>query len=324
MSDNASLFSKVLIYEHDQSALNKILDFCYQNHLLPVRHTSHSTDAVLDKNVIDLGAVFISEIGVFNDLEGLALAQVIQKARPELPIFIRTEKGIGRFANYQWSDLSCTFEIDELDDVKPILNEYLFSRSYPEFLLDGIREITTEALQTTFKKVSVTSSEPYLVHDKIVYGEVLSLIPLESSWCRGYMMLQSDNDKLIDALAMCNEELLGRDATFLDVNDLLNEVTNMAWGGIKSRFFTDYDETLASNLKMQVPIIVNHAHKYITFGSREPQLTFQYDLEFSGVVDLRVTLYQRLIFNMSWSPESCSFAENDVDNLVTSGDLEFF
>ena len=33
---------------------------------------------------------------------------------------------------------------------------------------------------------------PYIVRDRIIFGEVFSLIPLESSWCRGYMMLQTE------------------------------------------------------------------------------------------------------------------------------------
>ena len=51
-----------------------------------------------------------------------------------------------------------------------------------------------------------------------------------------------------------------------------------------------------------MPLIVNHKHKYISFGTDNPQLCFLYTLtdETSG---RSVKLYQRFIFNLNWSPE---------------------
>jgi hypothetical protein len=56
---------------------------------------------------------------------------------------------------------------------------------------------------------------------------VFSLIPLESSWCRGYMMLQTEEEPI---LGMLNSDPLFPESNFRDVNALLGEITNLIWG----------------------------------------------------------------------------------------------
>ena len=74
---------------------------------------------------------------------------------------------------------------------------------------------------------------------------------------------------------------------------------------------------------MQVPLVVNHKHKYISFGTENPQLCFLYTLtdETNGRA---VKVYQRFIFNLSWSPEDFKEVTHDVDEFVDSGELELF
>ena len=38
------------------------------------------------------------------------------------------------------------------------------------------------------------------MRDRIIFGEVFSLIPLESTWCRGYMMMQAEEQPILDLL----------------------------------------------------------------------------------------------------------------------------
>ena len=74
----------------------------------------------------------------------------------------------------------------------------------------------------------------------------------------------------------------------------------------------------------QVPIIINHLHRYISFGSDNPQLCFKYTLNESADAGHRLEIYQKFVFNLNWSPED--FAENltSVDELVESGELDLF
>ncbi|MGE6057354.1 hypothetical protein ACQJ2V_28405, partial [Klebsiella variicola subsp. variicola] len=76
----------------------------------------------------------------------------------------------------------------------------IFSQQYPNALVRGIAEISRMVLESQFPGMQVEIEQPYLVRDRIIFGEVFTLIPLESSWCRGYMMLQAEQ-KTLQALA---------------------------------------------------------------------------------------------------------------------------
>ena len=73
-----------------------------------------------------------------------------------------------------------------------------------------------------------------------------------------------------------------------------------------------------------MPIIVNHQNKYITFGTDIPQLCFKYTLRQTGGDRKEITLYQKFIFNLSWAPEKFSENQPTVDDLIDTGELEFF
>jgi hypothetical protein len=75
----------------------------------------------------------------------------------------------------------------------------------------------------------------------------------------------------------------------------------------------------------QVPLIINHLHRYISFGSEKPQLCFKYTLHDAENSDRQsLIIYQRFIFNLNWAPEE--FAENEasVEDLFEMGELELF
>lgn len=110
-------------------------------------------------------------------------------------------------------------------------------------------------------------------------------------------------------------------ASFRAVNSLLGEITNLIWGGFKNRYIGD--ETTLARSSIQVPLVVNHKHKYISFGSEDPQLCFLYTLtdDESGK---SVRLYQRFVFNLAWAPEDFKEIVQPTDELVESGELELF
>ena len=57
------------------------------------------------------------------------------------------------------------------------------------------------------------------------------------------------------------------------------EITNLIWGAFKNRYIGDGDRLARS---AQVPLIVNHKHKYISFGTSNPQLCFRFTLTDAG------------------------------------------
>jgi hypothetical protein len=122
-------------------------------------------------------------------------------------------------------------------------------------------------------------------------------------------------------------ELLGRKVgpgaaiNFRQVNDLLSEITNLIWGAFKNRYIGDGKGTATS--QVQVPLLVNHKHKYISFGTENPQLCFRFTL--TDPVSARSTaLFARFVFNLSWSPEDFREIPQEVAGLVDSGELELF
>ncbi|MCQ4384351.1 chemotaxis protein CheX, partial [Clostridioides difficile] len=60
---------------------------------------------------------------------------------------------------------------------------------------------------------------------------------LESAWCRGYMLLQTSEQPLLDMIGGTRDA--GRAPDFRDVNSVLGELTNLVWGAFKNRYLGD-------------------------------------------------------------------------------------
>lgn len=319
MTDNSSPVSKVLVHDCSRENETAIKQFCDNNQLVALKS---SCDNVLDvlRSYVDLGGVFLSE-----DLDGepgggIKLGEEIHRIRPELPIFLRVNSSSSSIEDPKKS-FCATYTIEDIDSLKGIINEYIFCTFYPNALIRGIEEITCETLQNFFEDVDISVSAPYLVKDRIIFGELFSLIPVESCWCKGYMTLQSEE---CNVRQMVKAEKLNDEAAdsenFRVINDVLSEITNMAWGTIRNRFISE--NCPVSDVRTQVPIIVNHKNKYITFGTNTPQLCFKYTLTRDEGASF--SLYIKFVFNLHWEPEKFSENQPSVNELVTSGELEFF
>ena len=134
------------------------------------------------------------------------------------------------------------------------------------------------------------------------------------------MMLQAEESPILDVLIADR----GQDAEtgFRAVNSLLGEITNLMWGAFKNRYFESAAAADTSS-RVQVPLIVNHKHKYISFGTENPQLCFLYVLT-DGKTGRSMKLYQRFVFNLNWSPEAFWEKTQEADELIESGLLELF
>lgn len=323
MTSASPLISKVLVFEDEPQMCDAIKALCQSNNLVPLRIHGSDVMAVLQSN-LDLGAVMLSEHAGGKPHGGIELATAIHKARPELPLFLRRDDRTDAY------DLSApeaalfraVYTIDKPANLIAALDTWIFNRSYPTPLVRGIAEVTQSAMGSQFHRVSVTHESPCLVRDRLIYGELFSLIPIESNWCRGFMMLQTKHQPLSDFIKHGKARFNADAHAFRDINNILSEITNLAWGSFKNRFTKP--DIFQAHLS-QVPIIVNHQHKYISFGSDDPQLCIKYTItDDDGGTPSSLEILQYFVFNLNWTPEN--FTENDTsaDELGASGELEFF
>lgn len=322
MQEAAQLVSKVLVLNDDAEVRGHIKAFCDAHHLIPVKPQAGAALTVLKSNV-DLGAIFMQETYTGEGGNALELARAIHAIRPELPIFLRREAAshLDDLPDLYRGIFTAAYITSTIDELAPLIDKNIFSFQYPNALVRGITEITKNTLETQFKGVEVRTEAPYMVRDRIIYGELFTLIPLESTWCRGYMMLQTEEGPLIKYVEDGRTHISRDPANFRDINHVMGEVTNLIWGAFKNRFISNEPVDWRQS---QVPLIVNHEHRYISFGSEDPQLCFRYTLVDPNGEVTPLVLYQRFVFNLSWAPEK--FKENEVlaEDLFESGELEFF
>lgn len=321
MTDTPSLAAKVLLLEHDPTHYRALLDFCDGMGLQPLPCTAAEVSPMLAQHK-DLGGVLLAEDLPCDSGDALGLARAIHHQRPELPVFLRRTRSepLGEAdaaaVRYPWPG-------DDLALLRTQVDASLFRLRYPAELVRGVLDLTHESLTGMFPGAEVSHEPPYIVHDRIIFGQVSTLIPIESTWCRGYMMLQTEEAGLrqgvIQGLGM---EGSGSDLGFRAMNHLLAETTNLIWGAFKNRYIPPeafaYEQT-------QVPIVINHEQKYISFGSSDPQLCIRWrlvDPRRAGLPPLIIV--QRLIFNLLWSPEEYARFAAAAPPPQPSGVLELF
>jgi len=317
--NDTDIVSKVLVHENCDEAKQQLKEFFAVKGLVGLKDNSKDIIELLNANT-DLGAVFLSAEDDYNGETGLEVGKRIHSLRPELPLFVRKQTLDDE--DVETAEFGLYYTLKDLGRLDYLIDEHLFSRFYPMPLIRGVQEISNDAFCSTIKDVTVVCDQPYLIKDQIIYGELFSLIPLESNWCRGYMMLQTTEQEILDVIAAEKTHLPIDSTNFRDVNSLLNEITNLVWGGIKSRFFTDSEAEGAN--RTQVPTLVNHKEKYISFGTTEPQLCFRYTISDTTSNSPSIVVYQKIIFNLDWRPEAFKESDQAVDDLMDSGELELF
>lgn len=319
--------SKVLVLD-DCPAHAQALKLFFDEHnliALKVRDSSR-LGSVLATN-IDLGGVLLADDYGGSVEQAAAAAARINTLRPELPVILRASghTPVEQLPGALTNGTCASFGAEDMTALRVAVERYIFSLDFPNALVRGIAEITEARLATLFAGLTVQRDTPSIVRDRIIFGEVFSLIPLEGTWCRGYMLMQAEEEPL---LGMIERDRAARQAGtasvragFRDLNNVLGELTNLIWGAFKNRFLVAQNARETS--QVQVPLLVNHKHRYISFGSDNPQLRFQYRLndEASGQ---SVSIDQRFVFNLSWSPEDFSENTVDVDDLVEAGELDLF
>jgi hypothetical protein len=320
MSEPSFLAAKVLLLEHDVGQYPRLLEFCESLGLVTVPCAAAAAMEALAQHK-DLAGVLLAEDLPCEGPDSLGLAMALHRQRPELPIFLRRtsarplSEDEARAATHPWPS-------GDLELLSAHIHRSLFGLRYPTVLVQGILELTLNALRSMFPNAEVEHEPAYVVHDRIIYGQVSTLIPLESTWCRGFMMLQTEEGALRQGMAQgMGYEGVGGDLGFRELNNLLGETTNLIWGAFKNRYIPPQ---AFANRQTQVPIVINHEQKYISFGSQDPQLCIRYQLSDPRRPRQRpLIIVQRFIFNLLFEAEAFTEFSQPAATAET-GELELF
>jgi hypothetical protein len=320
MTDSKVPITKLLVLDDNPDHAPALKQFCDERSLVALKARHDRVLSVLRSN-IDLGGVLIGDDYGGSIEEAANVALRIEALRPELPIILRLSPDMKPEAlpAALRRAVCATFTTRDMAALATAVDDYIFSLEFPNALVRGIAEITEVRLASLFRRVVVTRDTPSIVRDRIIFGEVFSLIPLDGAWCRGYMLMQVEEEPLLALLESENPQ--GTPGDFRDINSLLGELTNLIWGAFKDRFLNQ--DALSSRSQVQVPLLVNHKNRYISFGSSNPQLCFRYRLT-DETTGNSVTLDQRFVFSLNWSPEDFTETVVDVDSLVEAGELDLF
>lgn len=318
MPNDTQIKSKVLTFDTDISVLPKLRTIFDENNLMGMRSVGDPTivNVILEKN-IHMGALFVNNKGSWLDL-----SRQLKILRPELPLFLRVEekkdeKTISREDALLFDGI---FHISETEKITEYLKTHIFIRDYPVEMIRHIHDFSINAFKSMIPESPVHCPAPLVVRDNIIYGEITSLIPINTNWCRGYMMLQSNLKELHTLLKRTKNPSFNGTMDEV-VPPVISELTNLMWGGFKTVFLKEgfLEET---GPDIQVPILVNHKQKNISFGGDIPQLCFEYLLKDPLGLNGQTRIVQKFIFNLNWNPDLVK--EYDFRTLVEQGSIELF
>lgn len=322
--------SKILLLENDSNRADALEAFGAAHQLVCVPVRRDALAAALQTHY-DLGGVLLGEDFGGSREAAAAVAVALEVERPELPIVLRRAsreatndtlpEALLRVPRASWYE-------DESETLLAALDAHVFSQEYPDPLVDGITDMTFGRLRGLFPDLEVNWDTPSVVRDRIIFGEVLTLIPIETAWCRGWLLMQTEEMPLIELLP----PRAGRDeaSDFRDVNGVLGELTNLVWGAFRNRYLgnaSNADGSDVGRAQVQVPLLINHRRRYLSFGSDNPQLCIKYRL-MCPATGREVVIDQRFVFSLGWSregfDETAAQAAAAAEVEQASGELELF
>lgn len=272
---------------------------------------------------IELGAIFLSQ-GDKKGSDTFSILRNVHFQRAELPIFFRLSSSINsdRIPPDVADLCTFTYRAENIEPLESAINRRIFSPFYPLTLIRHFQKISQDAVCGLISGVDVKLSPPYLVHDKIIYGQICSLIRLESDWCNGYMMLQAPEKQLIQSVTSGRTPLRSSSINFRSAHDVLGELTNLIWGQIKANILDAHDRG-KQGLVAELPLIINENRKYLTFGSADPTLCLEYAVHEESTNEKLLEIHQKFLFTMTWRPRSYLENSAEVEDILTQGDLVF-
>ncbi len=315
------LISKILVDSNADNLPRFLRDYFNKNNLQGVTAKDNLLIDLLNVST-DLGGVFMSLDTLSNDFSGINLVEEIHGEHPELPIFLYLddEKNKDTELVKHLLDLKCTlFTDNDTESLDRAIEENIFCTYYPVPMIKEFQAISNKAFLSINDDLDVSMETPFIVKSRVIYGELFSLMAIESNWYNGFMMIQSTYQELGRVLSKRTQK-----NSELACNDLLNELTNLIYGGMKASFSNNASDIIDGSRKIQIPTIINHQKKYISFGGNQPQLCFKFLIKSKTGVFEPFSIFHKLVFNVSWEPGLFDEASFSADDLVDSGELELF
>lgn len=321
MTENMGrVFCKVLVFENDEEHVQTLKEIFKESHLV----------AFKPKNIIealqsdaDFGGIFLCQTWMESDPDYFGgTLKKIRELRADIPIFFRLNDT--KVPLSQAEQTFCTLIYDKTDQeiLKTNIEKYLFHWEYPSSFINGVKELTQCSLESMTKNLSIQWDMPYLLKDHGSNADMQSIIYLESTWCRGYMMLQANKQDLIALIKNQNTYQSAEDISNKSVNSFLSEMTNTIWGEFRIRFIPEEEMQVDTFSKTEIPIIVNYKEDYTSFGAGMNQLCIQYQLKDTAGAIAPVIVHQKFIFNLAWKPEKFVEPPEVFDELLEQGSIE--
>lgn len=168
--------SKILVLDENPSYTHLIKQFCDEHHLVALKVRRGAEMSVLRTN-IDLGGILFSEDYGASPEDTARIALEIHSARPELPIIIRreTHASLSGLPVSAQAAFCAAYVASDMAALDKVIDEYIFCLMYPNALLRGISEIAHGVLTGQFKDAKISMDTPYIVHDRVIFGELFSL-----------------------------------------------------------------------------------------------------------------------------------------------------
>jgi len=316
--------SKILLCNSDSEGVQILEGFCDEHNLLAFSVTEPYTLPMVLESNIGLGAILLSE-DFGGSEEWVKAAEEIKRKRPELPIFFCLSR---TNPSDELPDIVNTFtgmfELESLNELVELVNKHLITTWYPEPFVRRIQEITTSTLSKQFSFTDVDCDLTYVAMDQLTHDKLLSVIPIDSDWCRGFMMLQVDKVPVNQAVLGGRTFMRETDSSdgFRAASQILGEITNQSWGALKNEFFPTKSSISAGS---QVPIIMNFDLDHISYGtSAPPQLCFDYSIIHRDGMLPDFSFYQKFIFNLTWAPELYDEELRAANEVQGTGEIELF
>lgn len=322
-----SIRTKIFLHDTSPDVADKIRLFCEKDNLIRVKSVQIDVvDFLMNPsfNQCDLGAIFLSEQEDLCGISGFHIADKIHQNGSTIPIFMRLEgeRRLADLSDEQKKLVTVVYSLDRLDELEKVIDRYLFSVHYPVSVVNKIQKACYDVLDGVFENIKVTKMPPCLIKDFIVADSFTSLIPLEMSCAKGYVMAQMQEADMVKLLTFTKQSDYSAREDFEHINEMASELVNLFWGRIRFRL---HDETVDTNKvsRVQLPIIVNNKKNYISFGNSNPQLCFRYILCHANVISEPIVIHFKVIFNLYWDP-SKQVGDDMIDRCVESGELELF
>ncbi len=319
------LQTKVLVYEPDEGQRHVLRENLEAQGLLGLRVDVLSRFLRFLESKVDLGGLFLATVSGQEE-ELLETLKAIRFDRPELPVFVRVNlEQNSAIAGLE--SLCCGIYVSAADKgFASLVQTRVFSRVYPLDLVRTVQKETQSVLGSVFPNLSIEVDTPFISHDKILFGEILSFVRIEGGWCRGYMVLEAREEalwRLMQSGALPGATV-GRstDADFRRANSLLTEILNLSWGRLKGWFDNQDRPAEPERFRSELPCIINNGRRYMTFGSDAAKLCFTYVCLDPKMRVEPLVLQQRLIFHLKWRPEERE-QDDQVDALINDGEVVF-